>query len=416
MHISLVGVNLLNLPLSLREKLAISPSKLPESLLALKRVTRYGVVLSTCNRVEVYTADNSIEQASKTAMEFFRKRLSRGNGKPISEMYILEDKAAILHLFRVACSLESIIIGECEILGQVKSALFNARRNNMANFALEYIFQNALRIGKLIREKTSISKNALSISSLALNLAEKISGDLKDCKLLIIGAGEAGTLVAKIAVSREVTQLVIANRTLQRAKKLTAKIGGIPVGHNRVMEHLVDTNVLITCSGAPHKTLDFERVNKIMTLRPHTPLVIVDIGVPQNIDSGVGSIENVFLYHIDDLIELSETNRIQRENEVHKVERLISEEMRRFSLRWKSLLAEPLLKGIVNKNEAIRSAQVRKSFKKLSSLTFEEQIEIEAMTRSIVSKILHPSLAFLKNNNSDSCHEIVEELFQLDNR
>jgi glutamyl-tRNA reductase len=415
MHISLVGFNLLDQPVLLREKLAISSSKLPDGFSVLKKLASCGVILSTCNRVEVYTSGNNIHRAREIGLAFFKHRLESNDSTLPCGSYAMEDSEAVLHLFRVASSLESVIVGECEILGQIKNALQVAQKFGMVNFALGYIFQNAIRIGRLVRAKTSISKNALSVSSLALDLAENVSGDLETSKLLIIGAGEAGRLVAKIALSRGILKLVIANRTFKRAKALSAKVGGIPVAHDGVVDHMMDTNILITCSGAPHRTLDAERVRKVMNTRPQVPLVIIDIGVPRNVDPEVGLVENVSLYSIDDLLKLSESNRVQREDQVYEAEQILKDEMGKFLLRWRSFVARPMVKAIVDKADKIRELQLKRTFHKLTDLTVDEQIELEAMTKSIVAKLLHAPITFLKANSANGSSEIVKDLFQLDN-
>jgi glutamyl-tRNA reductase len=412
MHIILAGINLLKTPVSLREKIAISPGKLSENLQLLKKAAKWGIILSTCNRVEIYTVVDNADCANRVLREFLTSRLKLIFESSSPEFYFLADNDAALHLLRVASGLESVIVGECEILGQIKHALLLARKNKTVNPELEFLFQNALRIGKLVREKTHISQNAISISSLALQLVEEIQGSFKGFKLLVIGAGEAGRLVAQIAISRGVSNLVIANRTLKRAEKLTAKLGGVPIGHEDVMKHLVDSDVLITCSGAPHRTLDFERVTNVMKSRSN-PLLVIDIGVPRNVDPAIGSINNVSLHDIDDLLKLSEINRVQRESEIGKVEKILFEELKKFSKKWSLLTVKPLIAALVSKFESERILQMKKSSKKFENLSMEERNELELMTKALVSKILSAPINCLKNKGRNGFQELVKELFQL---
>ena len=412
MHISLVGTNYQTAPLAIREKVAITTYKLDDYLELLHKYIPHGVILSTCNRTEVYTVDHAVRDTYDAVMRFFQESLNLNNS--ILPLYQLENEQAVEHLYRVAAGLESMIVGEYEVLGQVKQALRKAEKIGIVNLPLRYIFQSAIHTGRRVRRETEISQNALSVSSLALEMAIKKVPDFNNCKLLVIGAGDAGRLVAKIALDRGIRQLTVAGRTMKRAKAITSKIGGKPVDLNNLPEELDNSKIIITCSGAPHRLLDFHRVASIMKSRSENPLVIIDIGMPRNVDPDVSLIGNVYLYNIDDLIQLSETNRLKREGEVIKAEEIISDEMCKFSQWQHNFEVRPLIKSIMNKGKIIRSYQLNRTLRKLPQLSDEERDRLEAMTKTIVNKILEHPIHYLKNNNNNNNnHDIIKELFQL---
>jgi glutamyl-tRNA reductase len=208
---------------------------------------------------------------------------------------------ATKHLFRVASGLESMIVGEYEVLGQVRQALETAEKVGTVNLTLRQAFHSAVRTGRRVREETEISKNALSVSSVAVDLAAGVIGDLRNCRMLVIGAGEAGRLVARVARERGVSKIVIASRTKGRAQALASALHGVPTDLSDLTNELEAANIVVTCAGAPHWILDFHKIDKVMRNRPHLSLVVIDIALPRNVEPKVGNIPNVFLYNINDL-------------------------------------------------------------------------------------------------------------------
>jgi len=334
----------------------------------------------------------------------------------LPHIYLRKNETAFGHLFRVASGLDSMIIGEFEVLGQVKYALEAAEKARMVNLPLRHIFQSAIRTGRRVREETGISKNAVSTSSVAVDLAARIVGDLGDCKLLVIGAGEAGRLVVKVAKDRGARRIVVASRTRERASALATTLGGTPIDLNNLVEELSTTNIVITCAGAPHRILDIQHLGEVMRKRPKLPLVIIDIAVPRDVEPAVGQINNVFLYNIDDLTEVSDLNRQQREGEIQKTREIIAAEVSILVSWWRTLEVRPIVSDLMRKAEKIRCAQLNKTFNKLRPLSAEERDDLEAMTKSIVTKILKEPIEYLKanaNSNRDYA-EMVSELFRLD--
>jgi len=414
MRISLVGINHQTAPVTVREKVAISTKKLYDALLLLRSHISRGIILSTCNRTEVYTVDSDDCHAEKASLDFLKARLDIPDAGLLQYVYLFKDKTAIEHLFRVASGLESMIVGEFEVLGQVGHALEVAEGAGMVDLPLRYIFQSAIRTGRRVREETGISKNALSVSSVAVDLATRIVGDLKGYKMVVIGAGEAGRLVAKVAKGRGISHMVVVGRTQERASALAAELGGTPISPSNLGEELLTTNIVVTCAGALHRILSVGQVKRAIEKRPELPLVIIDIAVPRNVEPAVSQIRNVFLYNIDDLTELSNLNRKQRENEIQKATQIVADELDKFASWWCALEVRPLVSALTRKAEAIRCAQLNRTLKKLRPLSDEERDSLDAMTKSIVTKILNDPIQYLKANGSNNYAEMVRELFRLD--
>ncbi len=413
MHVSLVGLNHSTTPVTIREKVAISAEQLHDSLLLLRHYVPHGIILSTCNRTEVYTMDS--HPTEESSINFLNAMSGVSFADLLPHIYLRTNETAFRHLFRIASGLDSMIIGEFEVLGQVRRALEVAEKANMVNLPLRYFFQSAIRSGRRVREETGISKNALSVSSVAVDLASRVVGDLGSCKMFIIGAGEAGRLVAKVAKDRGVSRIVVASRTQERASTLAAALGGIPISLNNLAGELSTANIVVTCAGAPHRILDVSHVGEAMRNRLELPLVIIDIAVPRNVEPAVGQINNVFLYNIDDLTQISEQNRQQREGAIQKAEELVTDEVAKFASWQRAFEVRSTVSALMRKAEDIRHRQLNLTLKKLRPLSDEEQESLEALTKSIVTKILQDPVRRLKQStNSDYYAEIVERLFQLD--
>ncbi len=416
MNASLVGVDHRTAPVAIREKAAIRAEQLQDSMLLLRSHISQGVILSTCNRTEVYAITDDGSHAEEASLNFLKARLHISDAPLPRYMYALRGDVAVEHLFRTASGLDSMIVGEYEVLGQVKQALEVAEKAKMVSFPLRHIFQSAIQTGRRVRRETGISKNAVSVGSVAVDLAIAALGDLENCKMLIIGAGEVGCQVAKAARYRGVSQIIIASRTQERASALTSTLGGIPVRMDSVAEQLKTCNLVVTCADAPHWILDVYRMEVAMGIRPELPLVVIDIAVPRNVDPAVQQIRNVFLYNIDDLTQISERNRTQREGETQKAAEIIAADLAEFTSWWRSLEVRPVVSALMSMSENIRCAQLNKTLKDLRPLSNEERSNLVAMTKSIVTKILQEPINCLKanvNGNSDYA-KTVRELFKLE--
>ncbi len=416
MQIRLTGINHQKAPVAVREKIAISTGKLNDALSELRTYTSNGIVLSTCNRTEVYTVDNNASQGKNSGLEFLRTRMDIPDSTLPLYMYKMEDITAVEHLFRVTSGLESMIIGEYEVLGQVGQALKTAEKTGMSSIALRHIFQDALRTGRRVREETEISKNALSVSSVAVDMAMNVIGELKGNAMLIIGVGEAGRLVAKVAKSRGISRLVVVGRTVARAESLASQIGGIPITSGKLEEELCSANIVVTCAGAPHRILSVGQVKRAIEKRPDSPMVIIDIAVPRNVEPYVSRINNVFLYNIDDLTKLCDTNFNQRKGEIDKTLLIIAEEVERFSSWWQEYKVRPLIRAIAGKAENIRNIQLDRTLKRIQNISDEDRYYLEMMTRAIVTKIMQDPIHYLKSNGHEDHNgtEIIKRLFNLE--
>jgi len=416
MHVSLVGINHQATPIAIRERAAISTERLYDSLSRLRSYVPYGIIVSTCNRTEVYTIGMESHDAREASLNFLKAHIDVPEANLPQYIYVLSDTAAVEHLFRVACGLDSMIVGEFEILRQVGYALGVAERAKMVNLPLRHIFQSAIRTGRLVREETGISRHALSVSSVAVDLATRVIGDLRKCKILVLGAGEAGRLVVKAAKERGVSRIVVASRALERASALASKLGGMPISLSNLVGELSTTNIVVTCTGAPHRILDNLQVEEAMKKRPELPLVIIDIAIPRDVEPAVRQIKNVFLYNIDELTEISDLNRKQREDEIHRAEEILKGEVDKFASWWQAFEARPIVSALMKKAERIRLTQLNRTLRKLPSLSDEEQERLGAMTKSIVIKILKGPIQYLKTSasvNRDDAAGTISKLFRL---
>ena len=415
MHVSLVGVNHNTTPLRFLEKLAITTPQLHDSLLLLRQQVSHGIILSTCNRTEVYAVASDVYPIEQSSINFLKTRADISDDDLLPHIYRHKDETVFEHLFRVASGLDSMIIGEFEVLGQVGRALEAAEKARMVNLPLRNLFRHAIRTGRRVREETLISKNALSVSSVAVDLATRIVGDLSSCKILVVGAGETGRLVAKAARDRGASQIIVYNRSRERASALAEALGTAMVASGNLMEELSTADIAISCTAAPHIVLKLHQVEKAMSTRPNRPLVIIDIAVPRDVDPGVKLIKNVFLHNIDNLTETSASNRKQREGEIQRALGIIKDEVDKFTSWWQALEVRPLVSAMTKKGENIRRAQLDKTLKKLQGLSDEERGRLEAMTKAIVTKILNDPIQYLKKNahNEQDYIQLVNELFQL---
>ena len=416
MQISLVGINHRTAPVAVREKVAVRAGKLGDSLELFRSQVSQGVILSTCNRTEVYTVTNNGSHARELSLNFLQNHLDIPDATLRRYTYAFEGEVAVEHLFRITGGLDSMIVGEYEVLGQVRQALEVAEKAKMVSLPLRRLFQDAIRTGRRVREETEISRNAFSVSSVAVDLAARSIGDLANCKMLVIGAGEAGRLAAKAAKDRGVSQITIASRTRERASTLAAALGGLPISMNELAEELNTCNLVVACANAPHWLLDESHVETAMKHRPELPLVIIDIAVPRNVAPAVAQIKNVFLYNIDGLTRISKQNQKQRKEEVEKAAKIIEAEMAEFNAWWRALEVRPVITALMKQAEDIRSAQLNKTLRKLRPLSDEEQANLAAMTKSIVTRILQNPISYLKENTNTNGEqaEIVNELFRLD--
>ncbi len=405
MHIYCLGLNHTTAPISLREKLDFSEEALQAALArlgcgsGLEHITEL-IILSTCNRVELYAV------SSESVFDELETFLSEARGFQVQELrphlYRLKDAEAIQHILRVAAGLDSLVVGEPQILGQVTHALELARGQGAAGQLLNRLFQAAIHAGKRARAETGISRNPASVSSLAASLCERAHPDLKAAQVVVLGAGEMAELAVEALRKRGVEKILVVNRTLERAHGLAGRWNAQSATFESIREALAQADILIASTGAPHTLIHTEMVEHIMAQRPHRSLVLIDIAVPRDIDPEVARIPLVRLYDIDNLNEHLEQSLAERSSEVPLVEAILVEEQAQFMDFMASLNMLPLIADLRQQAEAIRQNELEKTLNRLPDLTEAERMRIEAMTQALVKKLLDSPTRRLKAEAASS--------------
>jgi glutamyl-tRNA reductase len=413
MHISLAGINHRTAPVEVREKAAIGPDGLPGFLHLLRQHVQHGIILSTCNRTEVYTTGNRVSDLEKACADFICNSMGLTGDSP-AYLYVMSDRAACEHLFNVSCGLDSMVIGEYEVLGQAGQALAAAEKAGTVNLPLRHIFESAISAGRRARSETGISRNPLSISSIAVNKALDIINDIGSSRIVVIGAGEAGRLALRVACSRGATDIAVVSRTLQRAVHITGQYGGRPVSPDMLTTELLHADIVITCAASPHPVLHYRQVSEAMKRRPEMPMIIIDIALPRNVEPAVSDIGNVHLYNMDDLNGLADSHRQEREAEVAAVKNIMAQELD-IIMKWcQAYSSRPVIKSLVARAEKIRAAQYQRSLNKMPSLSEAERLSVDLLTRSIVDKILRDPILYLKSDGGTDRAETIRQLFGLE--
>jgi glutamyl-tRNA reductase len=380
----------------------------------LKAVTGRGVILSTCNRTEVYTVVKDAGRGREALAGFFASRIAGGEPEIKPYLYHLEQDATIRHLFRVAAGLDSLIIGESEILGQVRDAYGIASRNGAAGGVLAHVFHSAIRTGKRARTETEIGRNALSISRACVELSRRVLGDLSRSHALIVGVGEASRLAAQALRDAGVATITIANRTPENARDLAAEIGADVASLEELPRLLSEADVVVSSTGAADFVIGREQVAEALALRGGASMLMIDMAVPRDVDPRVRTMEGVHVYSMDDLEAIAEANRREREAEAHKVEVIVDEEVDRFGQWWESRGVVPTIASMRHRAEEIRVAEVAKSFSGVSGLSPDHAEKVEAMTKALVKKLLHDPTKALRERKDESFTQTARELFKLD--
>ena len=400
MKLLVTGVSHKTAPVEVRECLAFREEALPAALADLKR--RDGVaealILSTCNRVEVTvtTEDSADPRAIVDSFLADHKAVSPHTIGP--HLYRLEGRDAIHHLFRVAASLDSIVVGEAQILGQLKAAYAAAKDSGAVCGWLEGLLTRAFSVAKRVRSETGIGQMAVSVSYAAVELARKIFGSLANRTVMIAGAGKMSELAARHLRSSGASHVFVTNRTHERAIEMAALFQGTPVEYTRFVAMLPEVDILIASSGAPHYILHKDEMQRVIAARRNRPVFLIDIAVPRNIEPSVNEIDNVFLYDIDDLQEVVNANLRERLKAAERAEELVAEEVERTMARLKVAEVTPTIVGLQERLEQIRAGEIEKARRKYGPFTPEQEQAIEALTRGIVNKIAHGPISEIRNH------------------
>jgi len=415
MNIILVGLNHRTAPLYLRERFALGMEELPEALTYLQREVGNGVLLSTCNRTELYFLAERNHDQRADALRLLAGATGANIQRHDRHIYVLRHEKAIRHLHRVAAGLDSMIFGESEILGQVRATLTLAAKAQLCTATLSRLFHSAIRAGRRVHTESLVCHHGRSVSSAAVTLAQRLVGDLSQRSVLVVGAGEAGALTARSLVKARTHHLLITNRTSRRAADLAEQLGATAVPFSRLSEVLADADVVISASGADRLLIGEEHVAAAMAHRNGRPLLLIDIAVPRDIDVAVRGIAGVELYDIDDLGAMCPISPEEQEREKAKAEAIVEEEVQRFLAWWHSLRAVPTIVSLRRNLEDIRKREMAKTLRRFRHLEAREREGIDALTRAIVKKMLHSPVTRLKAHSSSQEYlAATRDLFGLD--
>ncbi len=416
--IVLIGVNHKTAPLELRERLACSAGYEPP-LAALSSLTslREYYLLSTCNRVEIAFVSSEVRRARADILNtLFAPEVKAAELEP--HIYQYEQEAAIEHLFQVAASLDSMVVGEAQILGQMKDAYRAAAKAGGTGLILNRLLHKSFSVAKRVRTETRIGASAVSISYAAVELGRKIFGDLAGKRALLIGAGEMAELAAEHLLSNGVTSIAVANRTLERAVNLARRFKGTAISLAELQEQLQHVDVIISSTGATEFILRKEDVRRVVRSRRNRPLFFIDIAVPRDLDPAINELDNIYLYDIDDLQNVVELNRADRDREAVKAGRIIGEEVLKFGLWLENMASTPTIIQLRALMENIVQVEVGKTAGRIGAVSEAQQQALEKMALAIASKMLYHPLQYLKAENhcvglGERIHT-VRTIFELD--
>lgn len=418
-NIVVIGVNHKTAPVAIREKLAFSGdcSGPLMTILAMEGCQEC-CFLSTCNRVEAIFVSTAPEQTATAVRRFLFVNAALSDAEAIQYSYLHQGIGAVDHLFKVAASLDSMVVGEPQILGQLKQAYREASEHQTTGGILNKLLHKAFSVAKRIRTETNIGGSAVSISFAAVQLAKKILGNLKDKSVLLVGAGEMAELAAEHLVSQGIGRVVVANRTIERAARLAGRFRGTAVGLHELLSQLAEVDILISSTGATDLILRKEEVKPLMRQRHNRPLFLIDIAVPRDLDPGLNDLDNVYLYDIDDLKSVVDINKVEREKEAVRAEGIVAEEVVKFGHWLEGMELAPTITALRQKANAIRDAEVAKTMAALKHLSGGEKRSVEMLANAIVNKLLHDPMMFLKSNDPHENRQDrlawVRQLFGLD--
>jgi glutamyl-tRNA reductase len=400
MHIIVSGLSHKTAPVAIREALTFPEHALGEALTSLTSYPHVNeaVILSTCNRTEIYAVASDIDGGRKDIVDFLAGCHDLKSCRVEDYLYFHDSLAAVNHLFRVSASLDSMLIGEAQILGQVKEAYNKAFDTQTTNLVLNRLFRQAFGVGKRVRTETDIGENAVSISYAAVQLAKKVFQDLTGKSVMIVGAGKMSELTAKHLLSNGVASVIIANRSHDRAVKMADTFNGRAVKFDRLVDEMASADIVISSTGAPHYVIKREDIKQVMSRRRHRPIFLIDIAVPRDIDPKVNDLDNIYLYDIDDLQSVVDSNLVERTREAKEAEKIIKIEVETF-LAWLSAREViPTIAELRQKAERIRQKELEKILNKLTNLSDEEKSAVNALTNGIINKLMHDPMVKLKES------------------
>jgi glutamyl-tRNA reductase len=417
MRFQLIGVNHNTAPVEVRERLAIPESRLPE---ACKKLSEHpgideGMILSTCNRVEILA--NTKNGAGADLRGFLQNYCKIDGGELNKHLYEYNEQEAVRHLFRVAASLDSMVVGEPQILGQVKEAYATARAVGAVRAQLDQLVTRAFAVAKRVRTETAVGSSSVSIASVAVELAKKIFGNLQGKHVYLVGAGKMSELAARHLMAHGCASIFVANRTYDRAVSLAYKFKGHAI-HFEDLHHTCDrADIVITSTGAPHAIFRREHGEVFLARRKNRPMFFIDIAVPRDVDPAMNKLDGIFVYDIDDLQQAVASHVADRRKEAERAEAIVTTEVERFQARIQTLDVVPTIVSLQDHLETIRQAEIDRVRGRLGALSPDQEMAVEALTRGIVNKIMHTPVSTLKTAarepEATTVIDLVRRLFNL---
>jgi glutamyl-tRNA reductase len=422
MTVFVAGLSHRNAPVALREQLAVEDDKLRELLRDVQAtgVLREAVLLSTCNRVELYGVAEAPGEARAAVFRHLCRYRGIDPARVETALYTHEDEDAVRHAFRVAASLDSMMVGEPQILGQVKDAFALAQACEVVGPALHTLFMQAFTVAKKVRTETDIGRHAVSVAFAAVELAKKIFTTLAGKSVLLLGAGEMSELAARHLVEQGAFPIYVVNRTWARAQELARSLAGTAVPFDELPTALAAVDIVIASTVAATPIVTREAVQRVMQARRGRPLFFIDIAVPRDVDAGVSALDDVYCYDIDALRQVVDANLRERAREAQRAESLVEREVARFAARLRDVEVIPTIVSLRERLEQIRLGEVRKTLARLPEASAETRAAMDALSSAIVNKILHAPITKLRESSragtSRSWLELVHELFALGRR
>ena len=415
-----IGMNHETAPVALRECLAVESRNVQKALGLMRSldVVREGFFLSTCNRVEALIVAEEAREAKRAVVSLLSKIGNIPVDDFLSCLYTYENMDAVSHIFSVASSLDSMVIGEPQILGQIKEAYLQSTQEKMSGVILNRLMHKAFHVAKRVRSETDICGAAVSISYAAVELARKIFHDLEGKKVLLIGAGEMAELAARHLLTNGVSSMTVVNRTFERAVEVAERFRASPVSFDEIEDQLLKADIVVSSTAASECIITREMVKKVLRKRRNRPLFLIDIAVPRDVQPEVNKLNNVYLYDIDDLKGVIEINKAQRQEAAVKAQRIVQEEVVKFEKWLKTLAVVPTIVSLRNKADSIIKAEFGKSRSALDHLEPAHRQAVEVLVRSIVEKVLNDPILFLKGKAGRSTLnnylDMTKKLFSLD--
>ncbi len=419
MNIIVVGLSHKTASVDIREKVAFSPTNMEKPLSALRDLPDIteAIIVSTCNRVEIYATTHDIAGGISRIKRFIADYHNLSLESLDSHLYSHHGEEAIRHVFRVASSLDSMVVGEPQILGQIKTSYGYAAEYKSSGIILNRFLHKAFSVAKRVRTETKIASSAVSVAFAAVELSKKIFDDLSDKTVMLIGAGEMCELAAKHFLNNGVRGVMVTNRTFERAERLAEEFGGRAVKFDDLFDYLHKADIILSSTGAPHCIIGPKDLEEVMRKRKQKPMFFIDIAVPRDIDPKVNDVENAYLYTVDDLQEVVAANLQQRTEEAKKAEVIVDQEIGQFFKWLSSLEVTPTIVALRAKFDEVRRSELEKTIANWKDLPPDAQKRLEALTNAIMNKLLHPPTSLLKKagqgGRTDLYVDSLRALFEL---